>query len=88
MSEVSSVGPCIRADQIMEEGHADEVESAFAEQIGVLADEGVDLVVLETFTRLVEARLAARAAKGRGLAVLASFVLNDRGETALGTRVV
>jgi len=82
----AAVGPCIRADQIMEEGHAEEVESAFAEQIGILADEGVDLVVLETFTRLTEAKLAARAAKARGLTVLASFVLNDRGETALGTR--
>jgi len=81
-----AVGPCIRADQIMQEGHAEEVEAAFAEQIGALADEGVDLVVLETFTRLTEARIAARAARQRNLPVLASFMLNIRGETALGTR--
>jgi len=81
-----AVGPCIRADQILQEGHAEEVAEAFSEQIGALADEGVDLVVLETFTRLSEARLAAQAARQRGLPVLASFVLNDRGETALGTR--
>ncbi|MBF8258167.1 MAG: methylenetetrahydrofolate reductase [Actinobacteria bacterium] len=81
----AAVGPCIRPDQILPEGHIAEVETAFAEQIGALASEGVDLVVLETFTNLKELQLAARTAKRLGLPVLASFVLNERGETAVGT---
>ena len=81
----AAVGPCIRTGQILLEGHADEVEASFAEQVGALAAEGVDLVVLETFTGLSELLLAARAARRFGLTVLASFMVNDRGETALGT---
>ena len=81
-----AVGPCIRPDQIMPEEHAVEVEEAFAEQIGALVAEGVDLVVLETFTHLKELQRAARAAKKLGATVLASFVLNDRGETAVGMK--
>jgi len=81
-----AVGPCIRPDQIMPEEHAVEVEEAFAEQIGALVAEGVDLVVLETFTHLKELQRAARAAKKLGATVLASFALNDRGETAVGMK--
>ena len=82
----AAAGPCLRPDQIMPEEHAAEVESAFAEQIGALAAEGVDLVVFETFTHLRELQVGARTAKRLGLPVLASFVLNERGETAVGTR--
>jgi homocysteine S-methyltransferase len=82
----AAAGPCLRPDQIMPEEHAAEVESAFAEQIGALAAEGVDLVVFETFTHLKELQVGARTAKRLGLPVLASFVLNERGETAVGTR--
>jgi len=81
-----AVGPCIRPDQIMPDEHAVEVEEAFAEQIGALVAEGVDLVILETFTHLKELRLAARAAKRLGAVVLASFALNDRRETAVGMK--
>ncbi len=81
----AAVGPCIRPDQVMPEEHIAEVEAAFEEQISTLASEGVDLVVLETFTNLRELQLAARTARRHGLAVLASFVLNERGETAVGT---
>ncbi|MDA8121655.1 MAG: bifunctional homocysteine S-methyltransferase/methylenetetrahydrofolate reductase, partial [Deltaproteobacteria bacterium] len=80
-----AVGPCIRPDQIMLEEHVAEVEASFAEQISAVASEGVDLVVLETFTSLKELQLAARTARRHGLPVLASFVLNERGETAVGT---
>ena len=80
-----AVGPCIRPDQIMLEEHVAEVEASFAEQISAVASEGVDLIVLETFTSLKELQLAAGTAKRHGLPVLASFVLNERGETAVGT---
>src|SRR5512143_443556 len=82
----AAVGPCVRPGQIMLEERVPEVEKAFAEQLGAVAAEGVDLVVLETFTNLRELQLGARAAKRLGLAVLASFVLNERGETAVGTK--
>ncbi len=45
------------SDQIMPDEHAVEVEEAFSEQIAALAAEGVDLVVLETFTHLKELQL-------------------------------
>ncbi|HSM00442.1 MAG TPA: bifunctional homocysteine S-methyltransferase/methylenetetrahydrofolate reductase [Candidatus Limnocylindria bacterium] len=81
-----AVGPCIRPDQIMPDEHTGEVEEAFSEQIGALVGEGIDLVVLETFTHLKEIRLAAQAARRLGVTVLASFVLNDREETAVGVK--
>ena len=81
-----AVGPCIRPDQIMPDEHTGEVGEVFSEQIGALAAEGIDLVVLETFTHLKEIRLAAQAARRLGVPVLASFVLNDREETAVGVK--
>jgi homocysteine S-methyltransferase len=81
-----AVGPCLRPDQIMPDKHTSEVEESFSEQIGALVAEGIDLVVLETFTHLKELQLAARAARRLGVPVLASFVLNDRGETAVGMK--
>jgi len=81
-----SVGPCTESRQRMPEEYAPEVEAAFRTQMEALAAEGVDLFLLETFSHLNELQLAARVAKGFGKPVLASFVLNDRGETALGTR--
>jgi homocysteine S-methyltransferase len=82
----AAVGPCLRPDQIMPDERVAEVEGAFAEQLGALAAEGVDLVVFETFTHLRELQVGARIAKRLGMPVLASFVLNERGETAVGTR--
>jgi homocysteine S-methyltransferase len=82
----AAVGPCLRPDQIMPEERVAEVEGAFAEQLGALAAVGVDLVVFETFTHLRELQVGARIARRLGMPVLASFVLNERGETAVGTR--
>src|SRR4030067_1073317 len=65
--------------------HREYVE-ARAEEIGALVAEGIDLVILETFTHLKELRLAARAAKQLGAPVLASFAVNDRRETAVGMK--
>ncbi|HEX9191666.1 MAG TPA: bifunctional homocysteine S-methyltransferase/methylenetetrahydrofolate reductase [Candidatus Deferrimicrobiaceae bacterium] len=81
-----SVGPCTESNQRMPDAFAAEVENAFRAQVAALAAEGVDLYLLETFGNLNELLLAARVAKESGGPVLASFVLNERGETALGTR--
>jgi methionine synthase / methylenetetrahydrofolate reductase (NADH) len=81
-----SVGPCTESLQVVAEAFAAEAEHAFRTQIAALAAEGVDLFLLETFSNLNELQLAARVTKEFGGIVLASFVLNERGETALGTR--
>lgn len=60
---------------------------AFERQIGVLAAEGVDLIMLETFADLDELRLAARVALGTGLPVLASMAFDGEGFTATGLSV-
>src|SRR3972149_2697944 len=59
----AAVGPCIRTGQILLEGHADEVEASFAEQVGALAAEGGDLVGLEAFTGLSAPPLAESVAE-------------------------
>ncbi|MBP2673422.1 MAG: methylenetetrahydrofolate reductase, partial [Deltaproteobacteria bacterium] len=81
-----AVGPCTESNQRMPDAFAAEVEAAFRTQIRALDTEGVDLFLLETFSNLNELLLAAKVAKEFRGAVLASFALNDRGETALGTR--
>jgi len=81
-----SVGPCTSPNQLITDSQAIvEVEAAYAEQIGALTDEGVDVILLETFTSLKELQLAARVAKSRGVAVIASFAVDEDGKTASGT---
>jgi methionine synthase I (cobalamin-dependent)/5,10-methylenetetrahydrofolate reductase len=81
-----SVGPCTESNQRMPDEFAAEVEGAFRTQVSALDAEGVDLYLLETFSNLNELQLAARVVKEFGGTVLGSFVLNERGETSLGTR--
>ena len=82
-----SVGPCLKPDQLYVDHMADELESVFREQIAVLADEGVDLFLLETFTHVGEARLAAKVAKSFGVPVFASITVGKDGETRHGKKV-
>ncbi len=80
-----SVGPCTHSGQLLTPEREAEVAEAFREQIGVLAEAGVDLLVLETFSDLREAELAAAEARRTGVSVLASFAVNEEGVTAFGT---
>ena len=80
-----AVGPCTESNQRMPTAFVSEVEAAFRTQMSALNSEGVDLFVMETFTDLDELLLASTVAKEFGKAVLASFAINQRGETALGT---
>ncbi len=50
-----------------------EIEDAFREQAEALAEGGVDLIVVETFTAIEEAAAAVRAARATGLPVSVSF---------------
>ena len=59
-----SVGPCTSPDQLITDAQAMlEVQAAYQEQITALASEGVDVILLETFSSLKELKLAARIAR-------------------------
>lgn len=80
-----SVGPCTQGGQVITGPEMAEVEAAFREQMEALAGEGVDLLLLETFGDLKELQLAARIAREMGVPVLASFAVDEEGETTAGT---
>ena len=57
---------------------------AFAEQAQVLADAGVDLLIVETFISLEEARAAVEGARAAGLPLIASMAFEPNGRTSFG----
>jgi homocysteine S-methyltransferase len=71
----ASIGPCFAPDHPPGPAALQESDEALDEQLAVLAAEGVDLIVLETFQDIGQLRRAAGLAKRRGLPVLASFTL-------------
>lgn len=88
-SVFASVGPT-GVMLMMGQTPAEEVRSAFAEQMQALAQAGVDAVVLETFSDPTEIVLAIAAAKDAGLPVVACMVFDsgkDRDRTMMGTTV-
>ena len=81
-----SVGPCTSPDQLItDEQVIIEVRTAYQEQVEALAGEGVNLILLETFSSLAELQLAAAVAASTSLPVIASFAVDDEGRTAAGT---
>ncbi len=68
-----SCGPCTRENDAASRYTLAEIESAFDQQCGVLAAAGCDLFALETFHRVDELLVAARAAHRHGLPVMASI---------------
>jgi methionine synthase I (cobalamin-dependent) len=58
--------------------------AAFQEQAAALAEGGVDLLVVETFSALEEVLLALAAALATGLPVVASMAFDPNGRTAFG----
>ncbi|MFP4382262.1 MAG: bifunctional homocysteine S-methyltransferase/methylenetetrahydrofolate reductase [Candidatus Sumerlaeia bacterium] len=84
----ASVGPCLRPGQMMNSENRVEVETAFKEQLGFLIDEGVDVIMFETFPGLDELELAIWTLRGiSDIPLVASFTVDHRGETALGISV-
>jgi methionine synthase I (cobalamin-dependent) len=63
---------------------AEVARAAFAEQAAALAEGGVDLLVLETFSALEEILLALEGALATGLPVVASMAFDPNGRTAFG----
>ncbi|HET7452053.1 MAG TPA: bifunctional homocysteine S-methyltransferase/methylenetetrahydrofolate reductase [Thermoanaerobaculia bacterium] len=65
-----------------------QVREIFEEQIRILVEEGVDLVLLESFSNLLEAAEAVRAARGISatIPVVAQMTFFADGRTAFGER--
>ena len=82
-----SVGPCLKSDQLFDERMTDELADVFREHMGVLADEGVDLFMLETFTHVKEAQLAAKIGQALGVPVFVSVTVGKDGETRRGEKI-
>lgn len=76
----ASVGPCFSPEQQPAPAQLADMELAFDEQLSILAVEGIDLVVLETFSDLTQLQVAARQARKHHLTVLASYMLDPAAE--------
>jgi len=65
-----------------------QVREIFEEQIRILLEEGVDLVLLESFSNLLEAAEAVRAARGLSadIPIVAQMTFFAEGRTAFGER--
>jgi homocysteine S-methyltransferase len=63
------------------------LRSLFREQISALIEGGVDLIILETFSNLVELRQAVLAARemGSDLPLIAQMTFNEDGESTSGS---
>ncbi len=79
-----SVGPCLRAGQILTGNHRKDVRDAFSECTKALAEGGVDFFLLETFSNIDELLLASEVAAETNLPILASFTVDADGKTAKG----
>lgn len=74
----ASIGPSGKM-LLTKETTEDELQAAFTEQANAIAKAGADGIIVETMIDVVEARIAATAAKQTGLPVIASMVF-DAGE--------
>ncbi len=82
----ASIGPSGKL-LAMAQASEDELRAAFEEQAKALASEGVDALVLETFSDLAEARIALAAARTTKLPVVACMVFDSgagRDRTMMG----
>ncbi len=82
-----SVGPLgVRLEPLGKTG-LEEAREAFAEQIGVLAKNGVDLLIIETMPALNEAQVALETAKALAphLPVLVMVTVDDEGDCLDGS---
>lgn len=78
---MSPLEHCYRPDLVPP---PDEARSVHAEIAGLLAEQGVDLLILESMNTLSEAESAGAAAVATGLPVWVSFVLGPEGELLSG----
>lgn len=74
-----SIGPLPRSRGEGDAPSPEAVREVFTEQASILAEGGVDLLILETFADLEEIRIALAAAKETGLPVIASMAFLEKG---------
>ncbi len=79
-----SVGPLLRLKGEERELSDSEQQEIFQVQVNALAEGGIDLLLLETFSDLAQIRNALTAAKATGLPIVASMAFLDGGRTAAG----
>ena len=82
-----SVGPLVRIKGEERELTAGETQEIFREQCTALAEGGVQLFVLETFSDPDQVRIALAAARETGLPVIASMAYLEGGRSAGGAEV-
>jgi len=82
-----SVAPCLKSGQLFASHKINNLEEIFREQLAVLADEGVDLFFLETFTHIEEICLAAKVAAEFSIPVFTSVTVGKDGETRTGEKI-
>lgn len=82
-----SVGPLVAAKGEQRELGTAQMEEAFRLQCRALADGGVDLLLLETFSSLRQLQLAVRVARETGLLVCASLAFLEGGRCGDGSSV-
>lgn len=79
-----SIGPPARVKGDERELSFDDLRAIYREQCSALAEGGVDLLILETFSDLALMKGALAAAKETGLPVIASMAYQEQGRTAAG----
>lgn len=82
----ASIGPCGKM-LLTGETTEEEIQQTFQEQANAVADAGVDGIIVETMIDIVEAKIAAAAAKQTGLPVITSMVFDsgfNRDTTLMG----
>jgi len=82
-----SVGPCLNPGQLLNITNSKNIEFAFQECVNALENAGADCILLETFSNIEELSIAIGQAKSANLPIIASFTVNDSGETVLGNKV-
>lgn len=80
-----SVGPIGKSLEPFGSVSFETAREAFREQIAILADAGIDLLVLETFSQLDEIRVALESAREvTNLPIVAQMTVSDAGKTVFG----
>jgi homocysteine S-methyltransferase len=82
-----AVGPSGLTPGVLSDDKKVEIKAAFSDQIAALADEGVDLICVETFTHLEEMKLAIEAARelAPDVPLIAQMTFDDEGKVGDGT---
>ncbi|MFB3880387.1 MAG: homocysteine S-methyltransferase family protein [Armatimonadota bacterium] len=79
-----SIGPTGKILEPYGDYSEDAAKAAFAEQAEALAEGGVDLLIIETFTAVEEVRAAVLGAAVTGLPIAASMSFDPSGRTPFG----